>query len=99
MSLSDLRKLSLLRPETEWTGQPPRSRVNGVAALTMALMGIAGCVLMVFGDGAMATWLGVAIFGIALVGFTLVNVRAIAARREVRDGAHETSESAPDGES
>ena len=81
MSLTDLRKLKLLRPENEWTGRVPRSSVNGLAAVGTAGAGVGGCVLMVFGDGAALTWLGLMLFGAALVLFTVVNVAAIGGKR------------------
>lgn len=83
MSLSDLRKLNLLRPEEEWAGHSPRSNVNSIGALVSAAAGIGGCVLMAIGDGDWLTWAGVALFGIALVCFTLLNTGAI--RRQSED--------------
>ncbi|MCH2135387.1 MAG: hypothetical protein MK101_02265 [Phycisphaerales bacterium] len=83
--MSDLRKLNLLKPEQEWSGEVPGSAVHGPCALLWAGCGLGGCVLMVIGDGAWATWLGVALFGLALIGFTLLNTRAIR-RRASEDG-------------
>lgn len=81
MSLTDLRKLDLLKPETEWTGRVPRSQVRPFAAMVSAAVGIAGCVLMAFGDGALLTWVGLAMFGVSLAVFTMVNVSAIGGNR------------------
>jgi len=77
MSLTDLRKLDLLRPETEWSGQVPKSAVRTLSAAAAALLGGAGCVAMVIGDGGLWTWLGLTAFGVALAVFTAVNVLAI----------------------
>ena len=81
MSLSDLRKLDLLRPETEWSGDLPRATVHAPIAMASALLGIGGCVTMAVGDGGVMTWFGLAAFGVALAVFTAVNVRAIGGRR------------------
>jgi hypothetical protein len=83
MSLTDLRKLDLLKPEAEWTGRVPRSKVRPFAAMVSAAVGIAGCVLMAFGDGALLTWVGLAMFGVSLAVFTMVNVSAIGGNRAV----------------
>ena len=77
MSLKDLRKLNLLRPEPEWSGTVPRSNVNVVLAGLTGAAGVAGCVLMAIGDGGMLTWIAAGVFGLALAGFTAVNIRAI----------------------
>ena len=81
MSLSDLRKLDLLRPETEWSGDLPRSTVHATLAMASALLGAGGCVGMMMGDGGVVTWFGLAAFGVALAVFTAVNVLAIGGRR------------------
>ena len=77
MSLTDLRKLDLLRPEEEWSGRTPRSTVHVSLAGVAAAMGLGSCVLMALGDGGVPTWIGIAVFSVALVAFTIVNVRAI----------------------
>jgi hypothetical protein len=81
MSLTDLRKLDLLKPEPEWTGQVPRSSVKTVPAVVTTVAGIVGCVLMAFGDGALLTWVGLAMFSVSLAVFTMVNVSAIGGNR------------------
>ena len=81
MSLTDLRKLDLLRPESDWTGRVPRSNVRVLAAAVTAGAGIAGCVMMAMGDGAFLTWVGLCVFAVALVLFTMVNVSAIGGNR------------------
>ena len=81
MSLTDLRKLDLLKPETQWTGRVPRSTVKTFPAMVTAAAGIAGCVLMAFGDGALLTWVGLAMFSVSLAVFTMVNVSAIGGNR------------------
>jgi hypothetical protein len=77
MSLKDLRKLNLLRPEPEWSGTVPRSNVNVILAAITGAAGIAGCVFMAIGNGGMMTWIALGVFGVALMTFTAVNVKAI----------------------
>ena len=77
MSLSDLQKMKLLRPESEWTGTPERSQVQSLLAFLTALLGVSGCALMIIGNGHFLTWIGLAMFSIALVSFTWVNLRGI----------------------
>jgi hypothetical protein len=85
MSLKDLRKLGLLRPETEWSGRVPRTTVRSVSAGASAILGGAGCMAMVVGDGGLWTWLGLAGFGVALLVFTIVNVQAIGECQQTDD--------------
>ena len=49
--------------------------------MVSAAVGIAGCVLMAFGDGALLTWVGLAMFGVSLAVFTMVNISAIGGNR------------------
>lgn len=77
MSLKDLGKMKLLRPESEWTGRAERSRVNMPLAMLTAAIGIAGCIFMVIGDGHLLTWMGLLMFGIALIGFSWTNLRGV----------------------
>ena len=77
MSLSDLDKMKLLRPEKEWTGTPERSQVKSFLAAVTATTGIAGCVLMAVGNGQALTWIGLLLFALALGSFTWVNLRGV----------------------
>ena len=77
MSLSDLQKMKLLRPESEWSGAPARSEVQSILAFLTGMLGIAGCVLMIVGDGHLLTWIGLAMFAMALGSFTWVNLKGI----------------------
>ena len=77
MSLSDLKKMKLLRPEEEWTGAPQRSTVQVVYAAIAGAVGIAGCVLMTVGNGQVLTWIGLLMFAVALGTFTWVNLRGV----------------------
>ena len=77
MSLSDLRKMNLLKPEQGWNGRMPRSAVSGPRALLWLIVAILGCVLMVLGNGDLLTWVGLALFGIALWRFVALSLRSI----------------------
>ena len=77
MSLSDLEKMKLLRPEDEWTGKSQRSDVQAPVASITALIGITGCVLMAIGNGQFLTWIGLLLFSLALGSFTWANLRGV----------------------
>ena len=77
MSLSDLQKMKLLRPESEWSGEPARSSVHSILAFLTGMIGIAGCALMIVGDGHFLTWIGLLMFSFALGSFTWVNLKGI----------------------
>ena len=96
MSLSDLRKLDLLRPETQWSGRVPRANVNVPLAVVSAAMGIGGCVAMGFGDGGVVTWLGLGSFCVSLAIFMAVNLLAIGRRRAADDPEDSAQEAAKD---
>lgn len=77
MSLSDLQKMKLLRPESEWSGEPACSSVHSILAFLTGMIGIAGCALMIVGDGHFLTWIGLLMFSFALGSFTWVNLKGI----------------------
>lgn len=77
MSLSDLEKMKLLRPEAEWTGKVQRSGVQSLLASTTGALGITGCVFMWLGNGHALTWIGLLMFSIALGTFTWVNLKGV----------------------
>ena len=77
MSLSDLEKMKLLRPKSEWSGKADKSRVNLILASLTAAIGIAGCVFMIMGNGHFLTWIGLLMFGVSLVGFSWTNLRGV----------------------
>ncbi len=77
MSIRDLRKMGLLKPESEWTDRPPRSCVRGWMASVWLILAVAGCGLMLLGGGAWWTWIGLAAFVMALFGFVRLNIRSV----------------------
>ena len=77
MSLSDLEKMKLLRPKEEWTGQSAKSQVRPLAASVVAAFGVAGCIMMMIGNGGSETWVGLLMFSTALALFTWINLNGI----------------------
>lgn len=77
MSREDLERAGLLLPRHEWGKRPLRTPVSrswltvigGLAALSVGLM--------YWGDGGQATWIGVGLFLLALLGFTILSARAV----------------------
>lgn len=79
MSIRDLRKMGLLKPESEWKDRVPRSRVSSCWAVLWTVLAVVGCVLMVQGDGDAMTWIGLACFVVALCGFVRLNIVSVRA--------------------
>ena len=77
MSLTDLEKMKLLRPKSEWTGKSDKSRVNLILASLTAAIGITGCVFMIMGNGHFLTWIGLLMFSVSLIGFSWTNLRGV----------------------
>ena len=77
MSLSDLKKMQLLRPEEEWSGKPDRSKVNRLLAMLSGAASVGGCLMMAMGDGHALTWYGLLVFAIGMGIFVAVNIRGV----------------------
>jgi hypothetical protein len=77
VSLSDLERLKLLRPESEWSRGIERSRVLLLPSVVTAAAGVAGCVLMALGGGRMLTWIGLLAFSLGLFGFVWANLKGV----------------------
>lgn len=77
MSIRDLRKMGLLKPESEWKDRLPRSRVSVVWAVVWTVLAIGGCFFMVQGDGGSMTWVGLACFVAALCAFVRLNIKSV----------------------
>ena len=90
MSVSDLQKLGLLRPESDWDPKHTRSFVPLFIWLIMAVMAIGGCVMLVLGDGGILTWIGLGVFSIALIGFVLMNIASV--NRAIRSEGDESAD-------
>lgn len=79
MSIRDLRKMGLLKPEPQWEDRVPRSSVSACWTVVWTALAIIGCVLMVRGDGGTLTWLGLICFVVALCGFVRLNICSVKA--------------------
>jgi tryptophan-rich sensory protein len=77
MSIRDLRKMGLLKPESEWTERLPRSNVSVVWTIVWTTIALAGCVLMVQGNGGTMTWVGLICFVVALGSFVRLNIQSV----------------------
>ena len=77
MSVSDLQKLGLLRPESEWGAQGVGRSAYPIRTGALALIGVCGCVAMALGGGTLWTWLGLIGFLVALLIFVWVNINAV----------------------
>lgn len=79
MSIRDLRKMGLLKPEAQWQDRVPNSATSSWWTILWTAVAIAGCVLMVWGDGGGLTLIGLAGFVVALCGFVRLNIRSVRA--------------------
>ena len=77
MSVTDLKKLGLLRPESEWSGKGVGRSAYPLRTALFGALGLGGCIAMVFGDGGGWTWIGLAVFMVMLTLFVIVNVQAV----------------------
>lgn len=77
MSIRDLRKMGLLKPESEWTSKLPKSSVSIGWTIVWTSLAITGCVLMVQGDGGLMTWVGLTCFVVALVAFVRLSITSV----------------------
>ena len=77
MSLSDLEKMKLLKPEKEWTGHAQRSEVQPVLTALTSALGVTGCIFMWLGNGHALTWIGLLMFSVFLGSFTWVNLKGV----------------------
>jgi len=85
MSVSDLQKLGLLKPEKEWNGNGVGRSASPLKSLALGAISIAGCIAMVLGDGSMLTWIGLIAFCIALTCFVVVHVREVGLPNDVEE--------------
>ena len=77
MSVSDLQKLGLLRPESKWDPKHTRSFVPRLSWMFLVLLSIGGCVMIALGNGGVVTWVGLLIFSVSLVCFVCMNILSV----------------------
>jgi hypothetical protein len=77
MPLEHLERDGILRPREEWGGRRPESNVARVPLLAAALLVPVAAALMFLGDGGVLTWVGLALYFVFLVAFTVISLRGI----------------------
>jgi cytochrome oxidase assembly protein ShyY1 len=82
VTVEDMERKGLLLPREEWQDEARATNVARLPLIGIFVAYLAGAVLMYAGDGKALTWIGLAVFLVALAGFTLVSLRAIGAQRE-----------------
>ena len=95
MSVSDLQKLGLLKPENEWNGKGVGRSAAPLVSMLLGVISISSCVAMVLGDGSMWTWIGLIAFSAALACFVFVHVMAVGSPNE--DKEEDPPDLPPDG--
>ncbi len=85
MSVSDLKKLGLLKPESEWHGKGAGRSAAPLRSLGLGAVSIGGCVAMVAGNGSFLTWVGLIAFCVSLAFFVFVHVREVGSPNDVEE--------------
>ncbi len=77
MSLDDLERAGVTLAREEWGKREVRSTVNRPLFVATAALAVGAGLLMYFGDGRLATWLGAGLFLLALLGATSISLVAV----------------------
>ncbi|MGB2985878.1 MAG: hypothetical protein WBE26_08340 [Phycisphaerae bacterium] len=80
MSLEDLERAGITLPRDQWGKRKLHSAVNRPLFLIAAAGAIGAGVLMYWGDGGGATWLGAMLFLVSFFAATAIALRAVAAQ-------------------
>jgi len=93
MSLEDLERAGITLPRDQWGKRKLHSAVNRPLFLAAAAGAVAAGILMYWGNGGVATWVGAMLFLVSFFAATTIALRAVAA--QCRGGV--SDEAANDG--
>ncbi len=77
MSLEHLEQAGITLPRDQWGKRKVHSAVNRPLFLVAAAAAVAAGVLMYWGDGGIATWVGAMLFLLSLFTVTVIALRAV----------------------
>ncbi len=77
MSLKDLEKMGLLKPEKEWVQGELTSTASPRLLLIISIVAVVGCVVIAVGNGGLWTWIGIIAFLTSLTAFVWLTVWSI----------------------
>ena len=77
MSLEDLERAGITLPRDQWGKRKLHSAVNRPLFLATAAGAVAAGILMYWGDGGPATWVGAALLLVSLFAVTVIALRAV----------------------
>jgi len=80
MSLEHLEQAGITLPRDQWGKRQVRSAVNRPRFLAAAAGAVLACILMYWGNGGVATWLGAILFLLSLSTVTAIALRAVTAQ-------------------
>ncbi len=80
MSLEDLERTGITLPRDKWGKRKLNSTVNRPLFLAAAAGAIAGGILMYWGNGGVATWVGAMLFLVSFFAAVAIALRAVAAQ-------------------
>jgi hypothetical protein len=89
MSVSDLKKLGLLRPESEWTGNGVGRSAYPLRTFSLAMLAIGGCAAMAFGSGLALISVGLVVFILSLTLFVCLNIHAVGVVKESKGSSQD----------
>lgn len=92
MSYEELEDHNIFLPEPVWGEADLHTTVNQPLVLAVLVFGLATCVLMVIGQGGTLTWLGMGLFWIFMIAFTIISNQGIESQNEYLDDLIETHE-------
>ena len=82
MSYKDLEERDVFLPASLWGKADLHTSVNQLALIAAGAAAILSCVLMVLGNGACLTWVGVGLFLVFIVAFALISNAGIEKQNE-----------------
>lgn len=84
MSLESLEQDGILLPREQWGKADLHTTVNKPRLIALGVVAVAGCGLMLWGDGNAWTWIGLMLFLADLFAFTAFSMQAIRRQSERR---------------
>jgi hypothetical protein len=96
MSLDDLERAGVTLPRSQWGKRKVRSTVHKPLFVVTAALAASSGLLMYFGDGRSATWVGAGLFLVALFGATSMSLLAVSRQRTASQKSRTSKNAKPE---